>query len=120
MYTLAIIEESMLDKKELVALSLYLKNQKTESVADDEFPIWHVNIYEVPDAVLFDMLPILEDQVKTTWYIHAFNENCLIVILYGKSFKISRVRDISWDAMIAYGESVDVERYYLENIPLNV
>ena len=119
MYTLVIIEESMLDKKELDALSLYLTNKKIENVVDDEFPIWHVNTYVVPDAVLFDTLLILEDQVKKTWYIHAFNENCLIVILNRKSFKISRVRDTSWDAMIAYGESVDVERYYLENIPLN-
>ena len=42
------------------------------------------------------------------------------MILPGKSFKISRERDTSWDEMIRYGESVGVERFYLEHIPLMV
>jgi len=62
----------------------------------------------------------LEQQVKPTWYIHAFNDEKLVVILRGKSFFISRHKDETWDEMIAYGVSVNVERRFLEDIPLAV
>ena len=65
-------------------------------------------------------MSVLEQQIKHTWYMHAFNDEKLIVVLYGKSFFISLHKDATWDEMIAYGESVDVERRYLENIPLRV
>ena len=74
----------------------------------------------VPDSKIVELLPVLGKQVKLRSYIHAFNDDELIVILRGKSFNISPHKDETWDDMIAYGESVNVERIYLENIPLHV
>ncbi len=63
----------------------------------------------------------LSKNVKPTWYIHAFDENKLIVVLAGRVFEASPVRDGSWDEMMEYGvKHAKVERKFLENIPLRV
>jgi len=120
MYQLGIIEESLGCKDVLFTLKPYLANQRLEEVPGDTVPVWHTNEYHVPDSELLNLLPIFEEQILPTWYIHAFNEDVLIVVLKGKSFKISREKDDSWNDMIVYGESVEVERRYLENIPLYI
>ncbi|MCL2300571.1 MAG: hypothetical protein FWC27_10560 [Firmicutes bacterium] len=120
MYRLGVIEESLETPDTLERLRPLYFSQRLEEVPDDPSPIWHTNEYHVPDGQLVDLLPVLERQVKPTWYIHAFNDEELIVILRGKSFCISLQRDDTWDAMIAYGQSVQVETRYLENIQLTV
>lgn len=120
MYRLGIIEESLDCKDILIDLKQYLINQRIEEVPEDTIPIWHTNEYHVPDFKLPHFLPVLEKQVLPAWYIHAFNDDELIVVLKDKSFTVSREKDDSWNDMIAYGESVNVERRYLENIPLHI
>ena len=120
MYILGIVEESLSCKDILTTLKPYLIKQRIEAIPEDTVSIWHTNEYHVPDSELSKFLPTLEKQVLPTWYIHAFNDDALIVVLKEKSFKISRVKDDSWNDMIAYSKSVDVERRYLENIPLHV
>ena len=120
MYRLGVIEESLESLDALDVLKPFYISQRLEEVPEDPSPIWHTNEYHVPDSQLIDLLPILEQQVKTTWYIHAFNDEKLIVILRGKSFCISLHRDKTWDAMIVYGQSSHVENRYLENIQLSV
>ena len=120
MFTLGIIEESLENIDVLEILKPFFHSQKIEEVDGDEFPIWHTNEYHVPDDRITELLPVLEQQVKQTWYIHAFNDDKLIVILPKKSFIISPKKDSTWDDMITYGQSMNVERRFLENIPLYV
>lgn len=120
MYRLGIIEESLASKDVLENLAPYLFAQRVEEVPGDTAPLWHTNEYHVPEAVLAGLLPELEKQVLPTWYIHAFSEEHLLVVLAGRSFSLARERDEGWAEMIAYGESVQVERRYLENIPLYI
>lgn len=121
MYQLGIIEESIDDKSILDAVKPFFFSGRIEEVPEDEVPIWHTNEYHVPDEKLVSLLPMLEKHIKPTWYIHAFNENELYVILKGKSFSISKEKDKSWDEMIKYGVDVaEVERRFLENVPLHI
>lgn len=121
MFTLGIIEESLDNKEILNHLQPYLHSQRTEHVPDDEYPIWHINEYHVPAEKMHTILNELKDNVKPTWYIHAFNDNILYVVLRGKWFQISPKRDETWNNMIEYGVSIaKVEGRYLENIPLHV
>jgi hypothetical protein len=120
MFRLGVIEESLENIETVSALKPFFFSQRIEEVPDDTSPIWHINEYHISDEKIVDLLPILEQQVKRTWYIHAFNDKKLIVVLKEKSFHLSLQRDNTWDEMIAYGQSVDVEKRYLENIPLHV
>lgn len=121
MFRLGIIEESLNSKDILDLVKPYLFLQKIEEMPQDEVHLWHTNEYHVPDDKINELIPILEKQVKLTWYIHTFNDDILIVILHGKSFQISRKKDESWNEMIEYGVDVaNVERYFLENVPLHI
>ena len=121
MYRLGIIEESLDNQNILDIIKKFFYSQRIEKVPEDEVPIWHTNEYYVPDSDLINLLTLLEQHVKTTWYIHAFNEEKLYVVLQGKSFNISKEKDDSWNEMIEYGVNVaKVERYFLENVPLHI
>ncbi|MCL2189712.1 MAG: hypothetical protein FWC16_12115 [Defluviitaleaceae bacterium] len=120
MFRMGVIEESLENAGVLDTLKPFFYSQRLEEVLDDEFPLWHTNEYHVPDENINDLISILEQQVKLTWYVHAFNDEKLIVIFRGKSFHISPHRDDTWNAMIEYGDTVKVERRYSESIPLSV
>jgi len=90
------------------------------NVSGDAVPVWHINEYQVSENARPPLLPVLEGDVKPSWYAHAFNDERLVVILHGKSFSVSITMDETWDEMIAYGETVGVGRHYLENIPLRI
>jgi len=120
MFRLGVIEESLESPNALEMLKPFFFSQKIEEIPDDTTPMWHINEYHIPNEKINDFLPILEQQVKPAWYIHAFNNESLIVIMRGKSFRISPRRDETWDEMITYGDSVQVERRYSESIPLSV
>jgi len=121
MFRLGIIEESLENKDILDLVKPYFFSQRIEEVLEDEEPLWHTNEYHIPDEKIKELIPYLEKQVKSTWYIHTFNDDNLIVILHGKSFRISKKRDESWNVMIEYGVKVaNVEKHFLENIPLHI
>jgi len=120
MFCLGVIEESLKNIDILALLKPFFFSQRISEMPEETPPIWHINEYHVPDEKIVDLLPTLEQQVKPTWYIHAFDNEKLIVILQGKSFFISLHKDETWDEMMAYGESVNVERRFLEDIPLAV
>lgn len=83
-------------------------------------PLWHTNEYHVPREKIELILDFLSDKVKLTWYIHAFSDDRLYV-LKGKVFKPSPQKDSTWNEMIEYGvEKADVERRFLEKVPLHV
>jgi len=120
MFRLGVIEESLESLDALALLKPFFFSQRIDELPKETPPIWHVNEYHVPADKITDLSHILEQQVKPAWYIHAFNDEKLIVILQGKSFCISLRKDKTWDEMIAYGESVNVEKRFLEDIPLAV
>lgn len=121
MYRLGVIEESLDNENILNVIKKFLYSQRIEEVPEDEVPIWHTNEYHVPDNELMGLLQLLEEHIKPTWYIHAFNEEKLYVVLQGKSFCISKEKDHSWNEMIEYGvNNAKVERHFLENVPLHI
>lgn len=121
MFRLGVIEESLEHKQILDKLIPFFFSQRIENVPEDIKPVWHTNEYHVPDEKIEFILDFLSNEVKLTWYIHAFSDNQLYVALKGKVFKLSPQKDSTWNEMIEYGvENADVERRFLENIPLHV
>lgn len=121
MYRLGIIEESLNNKQVLRALEPYIVNRRTECIPDDPSPVWHINEYEIPDEQVAAIAEQLRKSILPTWYIHAFNDKRLIVVLMDRCFEMSLHRDHTWNDMIAYGVQVaHVERHYLESIPLRI
>lgn len=67
------------------------------------------------------MLSFLQNEIKPTWYIHAFSDKKLYVVLRGKFFELPLLRDEKWNEMIEYGiKYAEVERSYSENVPLYI
>lgn len=121
MYRLGIIEESMDDMRVLRGLEPYFVSQRMEEVSEDEFPLWHINEYHVPEDKIRNIAELLQHHIKETWYAHGFNDKNLIVALKGKWFEVSLNRDETWNQMIEYGVTyARVERQYLETIPLHI
>lgn len=121
MFRMGIIEESLEDSRVLKKLEEYLVLQRVENVPGDEYPIWHINEYHIPEQNIWEVLDMFKDQVRKTWYIHAFNDKTLLVVLWERWFEIALERDESWDDMIAYGVKVaEVERRYLESVSLHI
>lgn len=121
MFRLGIIEESLEDRQVLEIIKPYFVSQRIENVLEDEYPIWHTNEYHIGDEKIFDVLEVLKNNIKTTWYIHAFNKKTLYVVLKSKWFEISLHKDKTWEEMIEYGVNIaKVERRYLENVPLYI
>lgn len=121
MFKLGIIEESLEHVTILELLKPYFFSQRIENVEEDECPIWHTNEYHISDKMIKEQLDVLKDEVKLTWYIHAFSDSQMFVVLRGKYFAISLQRDDTWDEMIEYGVKIaNVESYFLENVPLHV
>lgn len=121
MFRLGIIEESLEHTGTLDLVRPYFFSQRVEHVPEDECPVWHTNEYRVPDGKIVEVLDVLKDEVKPTWYIHAFSDSRLFVVLRGRCFAVSPHRDKTWDDMIEYGvKTAEVERRFLENVPLHI
>jgi hypothetical protein len=120
MFRLGVIEESLESSEILNLLKPYFFSQRIEKILDDEVPDWHINEYHIPDEKIDGIAEVLQSQVKLTWYSHAFNDKALLVILSGKTFRVSLHRDETWNEMLAYGELVKVEKRYIESIPLDI
>ena len=81
MYRLGIIEESLESKEVLELIKPCFISQYIENVPEDECPVWHTNEYHVGEDKIYGLMDILKDALKETWYIHAFNEEKLYVVL---------------------------------------
>ena len=121
MFRMGIIEESIENREILKKLEKYFISQRIENVPEDEYPVWHINEYQVAEDKIIDVADMLKQHIKETWYCHAFSSERLIAVLKGKWFEISLKRDETWDEMIEYGaRQANVERRYLETIPLHI
>ncbi len=120
MFRLGVIEESV-DSKTIEFLKPYFYSQRIENVPEDTDPVWHTNEYHIEDADVIKILDTLKDSVKETWYIHAFNDEKLFVVLKSKWFECSLYKDKTWNEMIKYGIKVaKVEKRFLKAIPLHM
>ncbi len=66
-------------------------------------------------------LPQLEQSIGNGgWYIHFYSDvgDKMFVVFKGKCFVVGKHKDQSWNEMIAYGESIGVERRWTETIPV--
>ena len=121
MFHLGLIEESLNSRKPLKTLEPCFVSQRIEHVPGDEYPVWHTNEYHVPEDQIAAVLNLLKVYIKPTWYIHAFNDKTLYVVLIDQYFDISLQKDETWHEMIDYGVKVaKVAPQYLENIPLRI
>lgn len=121
MYRLGIIKESLDDLQTLESLKPYLYSQREEYVKGDVCPCWHICDYRIEDNSIEEIADKLKDVVKETWYIHAFNDTFMLVILKGKFFVLPPERDKSWKEMIKYGvRKAKVKKSFLKNVPRHI
>lgn len=121
MIRLGIIEESLENRRILELLKKNFISQRKQHVQNDEYTIWHVNEYHINEEQVYALFELLKENIKETWYIHAFSTKSLYVIMRGKWFEISLYKNETWEEMIEYGmKYARVERYYLESIQLNI
>ncbi len=121
MYRLGVIEESVDDRDILQVLSPHFVSQRIENVPEDECPVWHVNEYHITEDEIKNVVNLLQQYMKETWYCHAFSDKSMFVVLAGKWFEVSLKRDETWDEMMEYGTAIaKIERSYLETIPLHI
>ncbi|MCC7146795.1 MAG: hypothetical protein IT443_10140 [Phycisphaeraceae bacterium] len=122
MYTCGIIVESVGDERLFTKVAAYFQKERREDRPTEPDPIWHVRQYGIPRDQVAGLLPELAAAIKRGWYMHLFNiqDGVLYVVLKGRFFKLPLKRDASWDEMIAYGESVGLDRKWSQNVPLSV
>lgn len=121
-YRMGIIAE-ILNHQELLkqCIKKYIVNQRIEKVDGDEEEIWHIYELEIPENVFVNIIEVLKDDLKETWYIHAFDEHVLYVIMKGKYFRISKQNDESWNEMLEYGRTIaKIEDCYLTSIRCDI
>jgi hypothetical protein len=122
MYTCGIIVESVEDKDSLRELEGYLEKERVADMPGEPEKVWHIRQYGMPKDRVETIAAMLVKAIKRGWYIHLFNkaEGVLYVVLAGRYFRLPAIRDGHWDEMIAYGQTVGVDRVWTENIPLSV
>lgn len=121
MYRLGIIAESLKDISVLDTIKDCLFAEREEYVPNDSYPHWHIKEYRLEDGRIEEIAQILKENIKETWYIHAFDETSMIVILKGRYFILPLKRDKSWKEMIKYGVKVaKVKKNYLKSVPLHI
>ncbi len=122
MFRLGIIEESLEHDKTLELVKPYFSSQRIENVQELGYPsTWHINEYHVQDDKINELLDYLKEEVKPGWYIHAFSDHQLFVVLSGRIFSLPLQRDNTWNEMIEYGvEKANVGRHFIENVTLDI
>lgn len=122
MYVGEIIRESLVNPASLNAFRDYLVKARTATVENFNPSLWHIERYRMPIEQVKKLIPLLENNIdKNQWYIHFYSEttNEMFVILSGKTFRLPKFKDVSWNEMIQYGERVGVGRRWTENIPVD-
>ncbi len=111
-----IIEESLKDKSVIAGLAA-MAEKVSQMPNDPEATVWHVRWYEVDEAQLHALLPDLAKAIRPHWYAHFWEGDDLCVILAGRVFW-AKVSDRSSHAeLLAYGDSVGLDRKWSERIP---
>lgn len=121
-YTGEIIVESLQDTSVLDALEPFKIKCRRTDVPNEKIKVWNINRYCLDERTLGEVITQLETAIDDGgWYIHFFSDlgNKLYVVFKGKHFVVSKKKDVTWDEMIRFGESIGVERGWTETIPVS-
>ncbi len=84
---------------------------------DPDAQLWHVRWYRLGEDELRSRLPALARAMKPHWYAHFWQGDDLCVIMAGRFFWAKASDRSTWQELIAYGDTVGVERKWTERIP---
>ncbi|HYG56911.1 MAG TPA: hypothetical protein VD902_02440 [Symbiobacteriaceae bacterium] len=92
--------------------------QRVVDMPDDpDATVWHVQWFQLREQDLLSRLPALAEAMRPNWYAHFWEGDDLCVILGNRFFWASSAKKETWQAFIAYGETVGVGRKWTESIP---
>ena len=117
-----VIRESLVDPSVLEEFKAYLIRTRTTTVENFVPSLWHIGRYELPPEQVPKLIPRLINNIQDSeWYVHFYSDTTdeMYVVLSGRTFKLPKHRDGTWDEMIAYGEKVGVSRRWTEHIPVD-
>lgn len=109
MYIGCVILESLGDQHSLDGLA-HLVERVVDMPNDPDAEVWHVRWYRLDQAELESRLDGLAAAMKPQWYAHFWRGDDLRVILAGRVFAVSVADRATWEPMLAYGDSVGIER----------
>lgn len=118
-----IILESLADTTCIDSIQGYLIKTRAAEMPKERFPLWHIHRYRLPREQVLRVTPLIEKSLGSgEWYVHLFSEKNdeLFVIIKGRTFRLPKIRNNSWDEMIRYGESVGLGRRWTESIPVKL
>ena len=102
MYSGVIVEESLLDNRILNDFKINSVRITTSETPEDR---WH--LYDV--TVTSDQIDLLSTQLKSSgWYADFRSPDSIVVVFPGKKFEFSYDDKVSYNDVIAYGQSVGV------------
>jgi len=116
-YIGCIILESLADESVIDLFTVEASNDR-RAPDGEKFPIWRERLIRVSDAQGEASAEHLASAMREGFYAHFFNDAWLFVVFKGRAFKLPKEMDASWDEMIEYGRTLDVDPHYTRNIPL--
>lgn len=117
-----VIVESLDDTSILNALDPFKIKCRRADKPTEKVKVWNINRYCLDERSLGELIPRLETAIDDgEWYTHFFSDlgNKLYVIFKDKHFVVSKKKDVTWDEMNRFGESIGLERGWSEAIPVN-
>lgn len=118
-----IILESLRDPAVLHNIEAFLIKTRVRTMPHEKIKLWNIHRYRLPRQEVLTIAPAIEANFASgEWYVHFFSEQHdeLFVIMRSRTFRLPKLRDSSWDAMIAYGESVGLGRRWTQSIPIRL
>jgi len=118
-----VILESLQDPNCLESIEPYLIKTRVCAMPAEKIKTWHVQRYRLPRHRVLAIAQVIAAKFAPgEWYVHFFSEqqNEMVVIMRNRTFRLPKHRDVTWDEMIAYGESVGIGRRWTQSIPINL
>lgn len=111
-----VILESLTDAEPLAGLTPVVE-RVVDVPTDPDATTWHVRWYCLDESDLLERLPGLSAAMRPHWYGHFITGDDLCVILSRQAFWASVSDKSTWRDIIAYGDTVGVDRKWTEKIP---
>lgn len=118
-----IIIESLQNVACLETIGGCLTKRRVREMPGEKITRWNIHRYRLPRELVLNIAPMIEQGFASgEWYVHFFSEhnNEMFVIMQGRTFRLPKYQDASWNEMIEYGESVGVGRRWTQSIPINL
>lgn len=85
---------------------------------DPDATIWHVDWYLLNRDTVERLVDLLARCVRRNWYVHFFNRQELVVIMFGAGFWANPNDRSSWKKFIEYGTKVGVAPKWTTRVPI--